>query len=126
MNLFKSRRFKVGLCCLLGVGLAGTASAQAPPLFNTQTVNKAGVPSPLTPPPITTIVTEAPVGEQVPGGRAPGEPVNDPGLRGAPLYETPGADGTCGCKPWWSRVPVITPTARVGWFLTPPTGPGYY
>jgi Alginate export len=35
------------------------------------------------------------------------------------------AASTCSSSPW-AKVPPVTPLPRAGWFIIPPTGPGYY
>lgn len=39
---------------------------------------------------------------------------------------TPPADAACDVKPFWTGVPPLGPLPRVGYFSTPPAGPGYY
>jgi hypothetical protein len=48
---------------------------------------------------------------------------------GAPAGEAApaeGSDGVSAPKSPWAKVPPVTPLPRPGWFIIPPTGPGYY
>src|SRR5947209_3686874 len=78
--------------------------------------------------------------------RAPAQDAAPPAVAPAPVVSTPApatpalpdpspvvpegtpAGDACGtsCESVWSKVPPVTPTPRLGWFLIPPSGPGYY
>src|SRR4051794_35225574 len=113
----------VSLWCLFGGGVA-SVSAQTPSLPPPEGRRATlGAPLEAMPPPES---EPAPA----PGGKVVPEPVQAQDIRGAvpPAANQGegGGGGTCDCQPWWKRVPVVQPTPRTGWFLIPPTGPGYY
>jgi hypothetical protein len=102
----------VGLWCALG----GSLAAQTPgmPAANGPRGLFGALP----------VVSASPA----PGGKVVPEPVPPQDVRdtATPPKDQGDESKSCGCQPWWSRVPVVQPTPRTGWFLIPPTGPGYY
>src|SRR5262249_37938273 len=70
-----------------------------------------------------------PGAEMFPPPQGPGTPVAEPpAAEGpeAPSGDNPGDGDDCKPVPFWQRVPVVQPFPRPGWFILPPTGPGYY
>ena len=89
-------------CALFGTLVSPRpASAQNPP------------PAPAEPPPV---VTAPPATEAAPAATPVAPP--EPGAAAEPKKDEKGVD--------WKKVPPVSKRAPVGWFLPPPSGPGYY
>jgi hypothetical protein len=101
IRLSRKRWAAVGLAA--GVWAAGASRAPA----------QDAAPPAVAPAPV--VSTPAPATPALPDP-SPGDPVAVP------------AGDACGasCESVWSKVPPVTPTPRLGWFLIPPSGPGYY
>jgi len=96
----------VALCSLSLI----SAQEAVPPSV---TAESKPLPAAATAPVTEIIISEAPP----PADDAKGKPASAEGSDAAAAPEE---------KPFWTKVPPLTPLPRTGWFQIPPSGPGYY